>query len=69
MHSITRTGPTAFRAEAAVRRAMMFNEARELLTACPAQGEPRCIQSGNLDLMLLLMAILDIHPRLVGTCG
>ena len=41
----------------------MFKEAAELLTALPGPGESlRCIQSGNLDLAVLLMAILDMHP-------
>jgi hypothetical protein len=56
--------PTAFKGKAAVRRAMMFKEAAELLTALPGPGgeSVHCIQSGNLDLCVALMAILDMHP-------
>ena len=63
-------GPTAFKGRAAARRLLMFKEARELLTALPEQGESlHCIQSGNLDLTVLLMQILAMHPGLVATCG
>jgi len=52
-----------FKGKAAIRRALMFKEAAELLTALPGPGESvHCIQSGNVDLCVILMAILDMHP-------
>ena len=55
--------PAPFHGKAAVRRATMFREARELLSALPDPAESlHCIQSGNCDLCVLLMAILDMHP-------
>ncbi len=44
--------------EAAARRALMFKEARAL----PARGEAvHAIMTGSYDLMLLLVALLDLH--------
>jgi hypothetical protein len=55
--------PGVFRGKAAHRRMLQFREARELLTALPGPGESlHRIQSGTLDLCVLLVALVDLHP-------
>jgi len=55
--------PGVFTGKTAARRAMMFKEARELLTALPKPGESvHGIMTGAYDLMVLLVALLDLHP-------
>jgi hypothetical protein len=56
-------GPGTLTVKAAARRALMFREARELLTALPGPGE--CVHGvmlGTFDLMVLISAIIDMHP-------
>ena len=55
--------PGVHHAKATARRAMMFKEAKELLSALPGPGEAvHAIMTGRYDLMLLLVALLDLHP-------
>ncbi len=55
--------PGVFTAKAKARRAMMFKEAKALLSDLPAPGEAvHAIMSGRYDLLVLLAAMLDIHP-------
>jgi hypothetical protein len=55
--------PGVHQAKAVARRAMMFREAKGLLTALPGPGEAvHAIMTGRYDLMLLLVALLDLHP-------
>ncbi len=55
--------PGVLKAKAKARRAVMFKEAGELLAALPAPGEAvHAIMNGNYDLMVLLVALLDLHP-------
>jgi hypothetical protein len=52
-----------FTAKAAARRMLMFKEAKELLCALPQPGTAvHAICSGRYDLMLLVVALLDLHP-------
>jgi hypothetical protein len=54
---------SVFAAKAAARRALMFREAKELLSALPGPGEAvHAVMTGAYDLMLLLVALLDLHP-------
>jgi hypothetical protein len=55
--------PDVLKGKAKARRAMMFKEAGELLAALPAPGEAvHAIMTGGYDLMVLLAALLDLHP-------
>jgi hypothetical protein len=56
-------GPGVHNAKATARRAMMFKEARELLSVLPDPGEAvHAIMTGTYDLCVLLAALLDLHP-------
>jgi hypothetical protein len=60
---VEETAPRVHKAKAAARRAKMFKEARELLDALPGHGEAvHAVMTGTYDLMLLLVALLDLHP-------
>ncbi len=49
---------------------MMFQEGEALLSDLPAPGEAvHAIMSGRYDLLVLLAAMLDIHPPRAGRCG
>ena len=62
LHAEDKT-PSTLTAKATVRRALMFKEAKELLCALPTPGESvHAIMTGRYDLMLLLVALLDLHP-------
>jgi hypothetical protein len=55
--------PSVFKGKTAARRALMFKEASALLSALPGPGESvHAIMTGRYDLMLLLVALLDLHP-------
>src|SRR6516162_11454369 len=55
--------PRPHQLQAAARRAKMFKQARELLDALPGPGEAvHAVMTGTYDLMLLLVALLDLHP-------
>src|ERR1700719_4500437 len=55
--------PGVLTTKAKARRAMMFKEAKELLSALPGPGEAvHAVMTGSYDLMLLLVALLDLHP-------
>lgn len=61
-HAEERT-PGVHQANATARRAIMFKEAKELLAALPGPGEAvHAVMTGRYDLMLLLVALLDLHP-------
>ena len=62
-HEQTADGPGTLTRKEKVRRVLMFKEARELLAALPGPGESLyAIQSGSVDLCVLLMAIVEKHP-------
>jgi hypothetical protein len=55
--------PAVLKAKAKARRAVMFKEAGELLAVLPGPGEAvHAIMTGGYDLMVLLTALLEIHP-------
>jgi hypothetical protein len=54
--------PAVHTVKAAARRAMMFKEAKELLSQLPTPGDAvHGVMTGTYDLMLLLVALLDLH--------
>ena len=62
--------PGVHQAKAVARRAMMFREARELLSALPGPGEAvHAIMTGRYDLCCCWSALLDLHPRRAAGCG
>ncbi len=55
--------PGVLTTKAKARRAIMFKEAKELLTALPGPGEAaHAIMTGHYDLCVLLAALLDLQP-------
>jgi hypothetical protein len=55
--------PGVVSVKAATRRAMMFREAGQLLRSLPGPGEAvHALMTGSYDLMVLLAALLDLHP-------